>query len=62
MRPFLPTVQVRPSDASAIDKKIEKLTQELSVIENTNRGMALEFAHSPKRPKDYDERHEAMTN
>lgn len=49
------------SDTSAIDKKIEKLTQELLVIENTNRAMVLEFALSTKRPKDYDERHEAMT-
>ncbi len=49
------------SDTSAIDKKIEKLMQELSIIENTNREMVLEFAQSPERPTDYDERHEAMT-
>lgn len=49
------------SNTLALDKKIEKLTQELSVIENTNRAMVLEFAQSPKRPTDYDERHEAMT-
>ena len=49
------------SDTSAIDKKMEKLTQELSLIESQNRAMVLEFAQSPKRPEDYDERHDAMT-
>ena len=49
------------SDTSAINKKIEKLSQELSVIENLNREMVLKFAQSAKRPEDYDERHDAMT-
>ena len=49
------------SDTSAIDKKMEKLTQELSLIESQNRAMVLEFAQSPKRPEDYDERHDAIT-
>lgn len=46
---------------SAIDKKIEKLSQELSVIENANRELVLNFAQSPKRPNDYDERRDALS-
>ena len=49
------------SDTSAIDKKIEKLSQELSVIENANRELVLNFAQSPKRPNDYDERRDALS-
>ncbi len=49
------------SDTSAIDKKIEKLSQELSVIENANRELVLKFAQSPKRPADYDERRDALS-
>lgn len=49
------------SDTSAIDKKIEKFSQELSVIENANRELVLKFAQSPKRPNDYDERRDALT-
>lgn len=49
------------SNTSAIDKKIEKLSQELSVIENTNRELVLKFAQSPKRPADYDERRDALS-
>jgi len=49
------------SDTSAIDKKIEKLSQELSVIENANRELVLKFARSPKRPNDYDERRDALS-
>lgn len=48
-------------DTSAIDKKIEKLSQEFSVIENLNREMILKFAQSEKRPDDYDKRHDAIT-
>jgi len=49
------------SDTSAIDKKLEKLSQELSVIESANRELILKFAQSPKRPADYDERRDALT-
>ncbi len=49
------------SDTSAIDKKIEKFSQELSVIENANRELVLKFAQSPKRPTDYDERRDVLS-
>ncbi len=49
------------SDTSAIDKKIEKLTQELSVIEDMNRELVIELAQSEKPPEDYDERRDDLT-
>ena len=49
------------SDTSAIDKKIEKLTQELSVIEDMNRELVIELAQSEKPPEDYDKRRDALT-
>ena len=49
------------SDTSAIDKKIEKLAQELSVIESMNRELVIELAQSAKRPEDYNERRNELT-
>ena len=49
------------SDTSAIDKKIEKLSQELSVIENMNRELVIELAQSAKPLDDYDERRNELT-
>ncbi|MDE5937369.1 MAG: recombinase family protein, partial [Ruminococcus sp.] len=49
------------SDTSAINKKIEKLAQELSVIENMNRELVIELAQSEKPHDDYDERRDALT-
>ena len=48
------------SDTSTIDKKIEKLSQELSLIENMNRELVIELAQSAKPPDDYDERRNAL--